>query len=168
MKLSETMTLPLSPADAARMYADQAYADLRRSTLGAREATSSVEGDPAGSFTTTTVLTMPTDRVPEMVRRFVGQSVEVREVQAWQAPEPDGSRRGTIRFDVVGAPASMTGTTTLVPAGEGSSRVSIDGELVAKVPLLGRKIEQAAVPYIAEVLRHEERSAGAYAEGLRR
>lgn len=168
MKLSETMTLPLSPADAARMYADPAYADLRRSALGASDAASSVVGDPAGPFTTTTVLTMPTDRVPEMVRRLVGQSVEVREVQAWQAPEPDGSRRGTIRFDVVGAPASMDGTTTLVPAGEGASHVSIDGELVAKVPLLGRKIEQAALPYISEVLRLEERSAAAYAEALRR
>lgn len=168
MHLHETMTLPLDPLGVARMYADPAYAETRREGLGAHAATASVEGEPTGPFTTTTTLTMPTDQVPDMVKRFVGATVDVRETQTWQPPEPDGSRRGTIRFEVIGAPASMSGTTVLMPSGDGASLVTIDGDLTAKVPLLGRKIEQAAAPYVAEVLRREERNAATYAEGMPR
>jgi len=139
------------------------YAQLRRRELDAQEADSRISGSPEGAFTATTTLRMPTEQVPDIVRRFVGQSVQVRETQEWGAPEADGSRRGTIRFEVIGAPATMTGRTRLVPAGDGASRLEIDGDLVAKVPLIGRKIEQTAVPYIGQVLRREERSAAAWA-----
>lgn len=163
MHLTETLHLPVSAPDAVRMYADPGYAQLRRRELEAQEADSRISGSPEGAFTATTTLRMPTEQVPDIVRRFVGQSVQVRETQEWSAPEADGSRRGTIRVEVIGAPATMTGRTRLVPAGDGASRLEIDGDLVAKVPLIGRKIEQTAVPYIGQVLRREERSAAAWA-----
>lgn len=163
MHLAESMTLPLAADAAARMYADPSYAQVRRGALEADAASAQVEGSAEAAFTATTTLRMPTDQVPDMVRRFVGQSVEVRETQAWQAPAPDGSREGTIRFDVVGAPASMTGSARMVPVDASSCRVEITGDLVAKVPLLGRKLEQAALPYVSEVLRREERSAATWA-----
>ena len=161
MKLRETLHLPLPACSAAEMYADPEYAAIRRETLGANEATSHVEGDPAGSFTVTTELVLPTDRVPDIVRPFVG-AVTVKEVQSWSGPEPDGSRTGTMRLDVVGTPAGLTGTLRLAALDQARSDVEIDGDLVAKVPLLGSKIEKAAVPYVSTVLRAEERSAAAY------
>lgn len=162
MKLRETLHLPLPARSAAAMYADPEYAAIRRETLGANEATSHVEGDPAGSFTVTTELVLPTDRVPDIVRPFVGAAVTVKEVQSWSGPEPDGSRTGTMRLDVVGTPAGLTGTLRLAAQDQARSDVEIDGDLVAKVPLLGSKIEKAAVPYVSTVLRAEERSAAAY------
>ena len=48
MKLRETLHLPLPDRSAAAMYADPEYAAIRRETLGAKEASSHVEGDPAG------------------------------------------------------------------------------------------------------------------------
>lgn len=162
MHLNETLTLPMAPEQAARMYADPQYASLRAQSLDAQAAPSVVQGDPAGAFTVTTELKMPTDRVPDIARRIVGSSVTIRETQEWQAPEADGSRRGTIRFDVAGTPATMTGDTKLAAAGEGST-LTVDGELTVKVPLVGGKIEQAAMPYVAKVLRREETSAQTYA-----
>ncbi|GAB2547436.1 DUF2505 domain-containing protein [Brachybacterium huguangmaarense] len=167
MHLTETLSLPVSAAAAGAMYADPDYAEVRRETMGARTASARVDGDAAGAFTTTTELTMPTDRVPDMMRRFVGQTVTVRETQRWQASGPDGARDGEISFEIVGAPASMTGRTRLAPAGEDASTITIDGELVAKVPLLGRRIEQAAIPYVSEVLGLESTSAAAYARSRR-
>lgn len=162
MKLRETLHLPLPARSAAAMYADPEYTAIRRGTLGAVDASSHVDGDPAGAFTVTTELTLPTDRVPDIVKPFVGSSVTVKEVQSWSAPEPDGSRSGSMRLDVVGTPAGLTGTLRLQALDQQRSEVEIDGDLVAKVPLLGPRIEKAAVPYVSTVLRAEERSAAAY------
>lgn len=166
MKLRETLSLPLAPREAATMYADPEYTEIRRRTLGASAASSTVSGQAEGAFTVSTELSMPTDRVPDMVRPFVGSAVTVREVQEWSAPEADGGRRGTMRLEVAGTPAGMTATLTLAPAGAEGSRVEIDGDLVAKVPLLGPRLEKAAVPYISKVLRAEEKAAATYKESV--
>lgn len=162
MKLRETLTLPLSATGATAMYTDPAYTAIRRSTLGATRAESTVEGDPSGAFTVRTELSMPTDRVPDMVRPFVGSSVTIHEKQSWSAPDADGGRQGTMTLEVAGTPAGLTGSLRLLPGGEMSSSVEIDGDLVAKVPLLGPRLEKAAVPYVSTVLRAEERSAREY------
>jgi Protein of unknown function (DUF2505) len=164
MKLHETLNLPLSARSAAAMYTDEEYTEIRRQTLGANRAESTVDGDPVGAFTVRTELAMPTDRVPDIVRPFVGSSVTVREEQSWSAPEPDGSRSGTMKLEVAGTPAGLTGTLRLSPTGELTSSVEIMGDLVAKVPLLGSRLEKAAVPYVSKVLRAEEKSAATYQE----
>lgn len=162
MKLHETLNLPVSATDAAAMYADARYTEIRKDTLGASEASSSVEGDPAGAFTVRTQLALPTDRVPDIVRPFVGSSVTVREEQQWSAPAADGARSGTMNLEVVGTPASLKATLTLHAQAEAAATVEIDGDLVAKVPLLGARLEKAAVPYVSKVLRAEERAARTY------
>ena len=67
-----------------------------------------------------------------------------------------------MRLDVVGTPAGLTATLRLQAAAQERSEVQIDGDLVAKVPLLGPRLEKAAVPYVSSVLRAEERSAATY------
>lgn len=164
MHLRETLDLPLTPAAAAAMYADPRYADIRVEALRATSAETDVTGDVDGAFTVTTVLAMSTDGVPDVARPFVGSSVSVREEQSWHAPEADGSRDGRTVLTVVGTPASMTADLRIVPVGTDRSEVTIDGDLVAKVPLLGGRIEKAAVPYVSKVLRAEERAAATYCE----
>lgn len=162
MKLHETLNLPLSADAAAAMYADQDYTVIRGETLGATRASSTADGEPSGEFTVRTELVLPTDRVPDIVRPFVGSSVTVREEQTWSAPIADGSRRGTMTLEVAGTPAGMKATITLAPGGDGSCTVQIDGDLTAKVPLLGSRMEKAAVPYVSKVLRAEEKAAEKY------
>lgn len=162
MKLNETLNLPVSAHAAATMYADEAYADIRRASLGANSATATVTGDPAGAFTVRTEIAMPTDRVPDIARPLVGASLSIVEEQSWSAPAADGSRTGTMKLDVAGTPAGMTASARLSANGDAASTVEIDGDLVAKIPLIGSRIEKAAVPYVSRVLRREEQSAAAY------
>lgn len=162
MRVHETLDLPLSAADAAAMYADPSYANIRKSALGATSVTSTVDGDPAGAFTVRTELALPTDRVPEVARRFVGSSLTVREEQSWDAPGADGARSGRNRLDVVGMPAGMEARIQLTAAGETASTLEIDGDLTAKVPLIGSRLEKAAAPYISQVLRVEQKAAATY------
>lgn len=170
MQLTETVHLPLGPAAVARMYADPEYAEFRARALGAQKGSAQVTGDPEGAFTVTTELVLPTDEVPDIVRRFVGTTVTVRETQQWQAPAEDGTRAGTIELDVAGTPASMRGTMRLAPAGgsddaaASATEMTVVGELTAQVPLLGRRLEKAALPYVSQVLAREERAAADYAE----
>ena len=67
-------------------------------------------------------------------------------------------------LEVAGTPAGLTATLRLSPSGEAASSVDIDGDLVAKIPLLGPRLEKAAIPYVSTVLRAEERSAKTYRE----
>lgn len=164
MKLRETLNLPLPARAAAEMYADPEYTEIRRRTLGATSAESALEGDTSGAFTVRTELSMPTDRVPDMVRPFVGSSVTIHEEQAWSATEPDGGRRGTMKLTVAGTPAGLDASLRLTPTGASTSSVDIDGELTAKIPLIGPRLEKAALPYVSTVLRAEERSATSYRE----
>src|SRR5690625_740883 len=86
MRLRETLNLPLSARDVPAMYADGDYTAIRRDVLRASSAESTVEGGSSGAFTVRTELALPTDRVPDIVRPFVGSSVTVREQQSWSVP----------------------------------------------------------------------------------
>ena len=162
MDLIEELALPLPPQAVMRMYADPQYAQIRAAALGAQDVHSEHDGDPEGDLAVTTTLTMATDRVPDVARPFVGSSITVRETQRWQAPGSDGSRTGTMLLEVVGTPARVTGDMRLLPARPEASRIEIDGQLVAKVPLVGRRLERAAMPYVSTVMRMEETAAQRY------
>ncbi|MCS6710998.1 DUF2505 domain-containing protein [Brachybacterium sp. EF45031] len=161
MELRETLTLPCSPQDAARMYADPQYATHRGAVLKARRSQAQVQGSPEGPLQVVTELELPVERAPEMARRFLGSRLVVRETQEWEAPGADGGRRGRSRVEVVGAPAVLTTNLQLSGSAEGS-RIDIVGDLRAKVPLLGPKLERAALPFVGQVLRAEKRAAGDY------
>ena len=106
-----------------------------------------VEAAGAG-VRTRTHQTLPAE-VPDFVRRMVGDHINLDEVITWGARGPDGSRSGELRVDVANLPVTMRGTIQLVPdAGGGSTRQIVDAELKASVPLVGRKIEEAAAPAV--------------------
>lgn len=144
------------------MYADPQYAQVRGEALRAVAAHADVNGEAAGAFTVRTVLDLSTDSVPDMVRPFVGKRLRVSEVQEWSAPADGSDRRGTMKLTVEGAPASLDAAMELVADPDGTTRITIEGDLVAKIPLMGARLEKAALPYISKVLRAEERSAAAY------
>ncbi|PWH05170.1 DUF2505 domain-containing protein [Brachybacterium endophyticum] len=162
MRLSETMNLPLPTDGVAEMYADPGYAEVRAQTLHARSGRAEVSGEASGEFTVSTTLELTTQGIPDIARPFVGQSVRITEVQTWEAPAEGGARQGTIELKVEGTPASMSGHLELRPDGDDASVVRIDGELTAKVPLVGGRLEKAAKPYVTKVLHAEERSAKSY------
>jgi hypothetical protein len=151
-----------APAPAvAEMLADVGYARARVEASGAHVEQADVTGSPAGAFTVTTRRSLPTDQIPAQARSFVGSTLEVRQVEAWEAPaRDDGTRHGTVVVEISGAPVRLTGTVTLAPDGSGGSRVTYDGELKASVPLFGSAIEQAAVGAVRSALEAEQ-DAGA-------
>lgn len=80
------------------------------------------------------------DGVPGFLERFLPKDGRVTETFDWSAPAGDGTRRGTWRADIAGAPARLGGTMRLEPTAAGS-RYTIDGDVKVSVPLVGGRAE---------------------------
>jgi hypothetical protein len=98
---------------------------------------------------------MPPD-VPDFVRRFVGETIDIKQVDSWGPAAPDGSRKGQIDLEMVGAPVTCKGQMAITPDGGGTT-VTITGTLKAAIPLFGGRIEQAVLQGLMEVAKIEQR-----------
>ncbi|WP_426592799.1 DUF2505 domain-containing protein [Cellulomonas sp. McL0617] len=156
MRLNVTLDLPTGAHHVARLLSDPEYVHAKVRASGALEQHVDITGSPEAAFTVTTRRSLPTDTIPSHLRSFVGSSIDVRQVEAWEAPESDGSRIGTVALDIVGAPVRLSGRTRLVPAGPDASIVSYDGELRSTVPLFGAAIENATAGAVRAALEVEQ------------
>jgi len=156
VRLNVTLDLPTGAQTAARLLSDPDYVHAKVRASGALEQHVDITGSAEGAFTVTTRRSLPTDQIPSHLRGFVGTSIDVRQVEAWEAPEPDGSRIGTVLLDIAGAPVRLSGRTRLVPSGPDTSVVTYDGELKATVPLFGSAIENATAGAVRAALGVEE------------
>ena len=143
MRLSVTLDLPTDAHAAARLLADPEYVHQKVRASGALEQHVDVTGSADGAFTVTTRRALPTDQIPAHLRSLVGNRIDVRQVEAWEAPDADGARVGTVVVEIAGAPVRLSGRTSLTSTASGSTTVAYDGELRASVPLFGSAIEQA-------------------------
>jgi hypothetical protein len=152
--------------EVAAMLADAGYARARVEAGGGRVEHVDVTGSPDRAVTVTTRRSLPTDQIPAQVRSFVGSTLEVRHVEAWEAPTPDDdTRRGTVVVEISGAPVRLTGTVTLSPDRPGASVLAYDGDLKASVPLFGSAIEQAAVGAVRSALEAEQEAGDRWLAG---
>jgi hypothetical protein len=90
---------------------------------------------------------LPTDRIPDFARKFVGATLTVVQTESWHAAGADGARSADVRGEIKGTPATFTGTAALTPDGNGTVQ-SADLDVKVAVPLIGKKME----PYIAEAI----------------
>lgn len=91
---------------------------------------------------------------PDMAKRFVGDSIEIVQVEKWPAPAADGSRTAELKVDVPGKPASMRGTVVLAPAGSGATE-SFTGDIKVKVPMVGATLEKEIAKALLAAIKRE-------------
>lgn len=156
MHLSVTLDLPTDAATAGRMLADPRYVEQKVVASGAIDHQVDVTGSADEAFTVTTRRALPSDQIPAQVRGFVGNRIDVRLVEAWEAAGPDDGRVGTVVVEIAGAPVRLTGRCLLEPAGPASTRLTYDGDLHAGIPLFGAAVEEAAARAIRGALGVEQ------------
>ena len=100
--------------------------------------------------------TVPAD-VPDMMKKFVGETIGVKQTEDWGPPAADGSRTADLLLEIKGQPAKLAGTITLAPVGEGCQEV-VDGELTVSIPFFGKKIEPEIAKGIKAAIRAEEKT----------
>ena len=129
------------------MMTDQAYLE---EVCVASESLSyhvSVEGS-----TTRTSRTLP---APDSAARFTGPQLTINDEVGWGDPASNGSRSGAVTMTVLGQPVNFRGKVEVSPGGRGSV-VDVTGELKVAIPLLGRRLEEAAAPAVMAGYRTQQ------------
>jgi hypothetical protein len=163
VQVASEFTYDADPATVFRMLSDKSFQERKLSQSGALSwsVTVSAPASEGGETTISSVRGMPTDRVPDAFRSMAGSEIRIEQTERWGPAAADGSRSGTLEVQVGGAPVRLTGTLSLSAAGAGTVE-AISGELKARVPLLGGKIEKAVEPAVMEAIRAEQRTGTAW------
>lgn len=160
MHLRATISYDADVTRVGRMLADPEFVEAKLRASGALSHHANVVGDADRGFTVTTRREMPTDAIPAQFRSFVGTTLEIRHVEAWEPAGADG-RAGTVVLEIVGAPVRFSGRLHLAPSGAGST-VVVEGDLKASVPLFAAAVEQAAAGAVQQALAGEEKAGAAW------
>lgn len=152
MDLAREYTFDATPAEVFAMFTDPAYVERRLVATGSLKTAVDVAAEGPG-VQIITHRSLPPE-VPSSVRRFVGDTIDLDEVQHWGAAAGDGSRDGTIRVQITGAPVNLDAVISLRATGSGT-RYSVTGSVHSSVPLFGRKIENATGPVVFSALDKE-------------
>ncbi len=152
MKIKESFTYP--DTDVESVYAlvsDPAFREEAVAIVGGQDIEVTIE--PSGDGHTVTVIQTQPAKVPDFIKKFVGDSVKVKQTERWSGPDGDGNRSAEVTFTVIGQPADMLAQVDLF--GEGDVSFVVDGDLKVSVPFLGRKIEPEIAKIIAASLRSD-------------
>ena len=150
------------PADQViATLADRGFAEHLTSLANGTLQDFTVSGDTSGAFTLTTVRAMPTDRVPDIARKFVGASIQVTQVEQWSAPDAAGNRSASVKIDVAGVPVSVSGSEKLTAQGD-TTEFAIEGKVSSSIPFIGGKLASAAEPYLGKALNLQASQVNAW------
>ncbi len=161
MHLHVTLHYDADVTRVGRMLADTEFVEDKLRASGALSHHANVVGDVDRGFTVTTRREMPTDSIPAQFRSFVGSTLEVRHVEAWE-PVDGGERKGSVVLEIVGAPVRFTGRLLLAAEADEGSVVTVDGDLKASLPLFAAALEEAAAQAVRGALDAEERAGTAW------
>ena len=152
MKIKESFTYP--DTDVESVYAlisDPAFREEAVAIVGGQDIEVAIE--PSGDGHTVTVIQTQPAKVPDFIKKFVGDSVKVKQTERWSGPDGNGNRSAEVKFTVIGQPADMLARVDL--SGKGDVSFVVDGDLKVNVPFLGKKIEPEIAKIIAASLRSD-------------
>ena len=152
MKLKESFTYPNTDVEAVyALVIDRAFRKEAVAIVGGTEVQVTVE--PSGDGHSITVIQTQPANVPDAIKKFIGDSVMVKQTEKWGGPDASGGRSADIRFTVIGQPADMNGRATL--SGDGDVTFVVEGDLKVNVPFLGKRIEPEIAKIVAASLRSD-------------
>lgn len=156
MKISETIHYDASPDAVFAMLTDAAFQERKCLDAGAVSHDTVITPEGSGARIVTH-RELPTHDLPDFAKSIVGSKLAVTETYAWGPAAADTSRVGDLTVQVSGAPVVMRAKVALVPNG-GGTRMQIDGDLKASIPLLGGKVEKASAPAVVDAIHSEGRT----------
>jgi hypothetical protein len=158
MEFRASQPLPASAASVAAILADPAF--YRATTAvaiggGQIAVEATVTGTPSGAFSVAIRRTMAAGDLPRQVQAYLPGGLDLRQVNAWDPPDAQGSRHGTVTMTIVGAPIHLAGTVALIARGPDASELVNHARWRARIPLVGTLIEEAATPAVRAAVRAE-------------
>ena len=163
MALNASTTLPFDVGTVLGVFTDEGFVRHMSEYVGGTLESLTVDGDTASAFTLTAVRTMPTSKLPDMARKFVGETLSVTQIERWSAPQADGSRQADLTMTVANVPLNVTAVQRLVAQGT-ETVVDLQGNVTSSIPFLGGKIAGAAEPMIGKALNVQATEARKWLE----
>lgn len=155
MRLSVTLSFPAPPSRVGRMLLDPDF--LHRVCEATGDAQARIDIDAAGDpARVETLRRLPTDRLPEAIRAIVGAHVDVLQSSRWAADRGDTGWTGRTVVSVKGKPVHLDATASVTPQGSGTA-VVYEGDLVARLPFVGGKVERGIEPLVRSAIEAEQR-----------
>jgi hypothetical protein len=163
MRITTSFDYAATPQDVFTMLADLAFQAAKVEATHPLSHTESVT--PKGEQTEiVTSRVISTDGFPDFAKSMIGPKLRVTETIMWSRASADGSRTGTIDIAIGDAPVAMNGTLRMTAGGSGT-RIDIDGDLKAKIPLVGGRVEKAAERPILGAIEKEQEVGTAWLAG---
>lgn len=139
-----------------RAFSDEHYWLARLADSGADDFTlDKMEVGADGSIDVITTQWLRADRLPAIATQFHRGDLGIKREEKWSAIR-DGQATGTVSGSIPGAPASVTGTSTLAPAKSGS-RLEFKVTVEVGIPLIGGKLENFIGKLLVDLLIAEQR-----------
>lgn len=151
--LNVTQQYDAPPIEIFALFNDPDFISGRLDDSGAPDAEVMTVDSTADGVKIITRQSIPSSVLPSMVASMIPGDPATERTEDWKV-DGDGY---VADFSVIvkGAPATIKGTMTLSPVGEGSTLV-VKGEAAVPIPLFGGKIEAVIVEQIAALLASEE------------
>jgi uncharacterized protein YndB with AHSA1/START domain len=135
MKIRHEITYDASADDVYAMLTDPAFRQRSVDAMGVLSADISVEPSGAGAHVLIDQV-QPTEGVPAFAKKIAGDTTRAIQTEEWS-----DSRHATLSVQTPGKPTSIDGSLTLAESG-GTTTETFEGEVKAKVPLIGGKLEK--------------------------
>jgi hypothetical protein len=152
MKIRETFHYPAGVEAVFALISDEKFRVHAAESTGGLKVEASVSA--AGDVTKVTLQRTQPATVPEFVKKFIGDTVTVKQVEAWSAPDADGTRKAKLKMKVAGQPAGFDGTATLKNDGKGAEFV-VSGEVKVSVPFIGKKVEPVIAKAVLSSIKYD-------------
>lgn len=152
MDLRTELHYPATPDEVFAMLSDETFVARKAAATGALSHEADVD-EADGRVTVHLRRVMP-PHVPDFVRRFVGDTVDLEQVDVWEPAGTDGTRRGTFTVKIAGAPVSVNGTLRLAPGDSGTVE-TVEATVKASIPFVGGKVEQSVHDAVLLAARKE-------------
>ena len=138
-----------------RAFGDQRYWLERLAESGADDATlDSITSGADGGVDVVTTQTMRADRLPGVVAQFHRGDLSFVREEVW-TPVRDGKATATVKGTIPGAPATLSGTAVLSPAGRGAL-LEFTATVEVRIPLVGGKVESFVGAQLVGLLAAEQ------------
>jgi Protein of unknown function (DUF2505) len=150
-RLSRTLTYDAPLGAVATMLADPDFRERVCAAQGALRHEVGITGTGAGMRASVQQV-WSTAGVPSFAKKFVGDEIEIVQVETWAAAD-----RADIRVEIPGKPGDMSGTIVLAEsAGATTQTVTLD--ISVGIPFVGGKIEGMVADLMRAALESESKT----------
>ena len=149
---SSSYAFPVTQVHAG-LFTEQYWRD-RLDEVGGPGATLDQVTTGPGTISVAMSQSIPAEHLPSIVSKVRPGDLVIKRTETWGTLDGDHAE-GTFTAEVVGAPATISGTQTLKADGS-RANVQVEGKAEVRIPLIGGKIENAIADEVLRLIAKEQ------------